>query len=65
MVADVEAVVVLAGTVVMLAANVGECLTDRSSDIDTDLSIVSAIFFSKFGSNPIASSLQNGGFNAI
>jgi hypothetical protein len=61
-VADVKAVVVLVGTVVMLAANVGKGPTVRSSDIDTDLSIVSAIVFSKFRSNPIASSLQNGGF---
>ncbi len=55
--ADVEAVVVLAGTVVMLAANVGKGPTVRSSDIDTDLSIVSTIFFSEFRSNSIASSL--------
>jgi len=60
-VADVEAVVVLAGTVVML----GKGPTVQSSGIDTDLSIVSAIFFSKFRRNPIASSLQNGGFKAI
>ncbi len=45
MVADVDAVVVLAGTLVMLAANVGKGPTVRSSDIDTDLLIVSAIFF--------------------
>ncbi len=57
-VADVEAVVVLACTVVML----GKGPTVLSSDIETDLSTVSAIFFSKFRSNPIASSLQNGGF---
>ncbi len=61
-VADVEAIVVLAGTVVMLAANAGKGPTVRFSDIDTGLLILSAIFFSKFRSNPIASSLQNGGF---
>jgi hypothetical protein len=54
----VVAVVVLAGTVVML----GKGPTVRASDIDTDILTVSAIFFSKFRSNPIASSLQNGGF---
>ncbi len=62
MVADVDAVVVLAGTVVMLAANVGKGPTVRSSDIDTDPSIVSAIVFSEFRGNPIASPLQNGSF---